>query len=286
MGRPFAFATCLVVASSGCLIGIDESLMNAHGGTGAGSDGGVGPGDGAATDGGDGAASGGGDGAATDGGPAAGGDGAVADPTLLGRWSFDEQDVASAKDSSGHGNDAALAGGPTYIPGHAGSALHFVSATGMSVARLGGAAFPREGTLSFWVRVTSGSPNAAGAYGLFDVEDMNRSHLALRPFPNGGDVLELEVCEATSGLVDEATAPMPFDAWTHVALTWSTGGNTVAYYSGPQGAALKRYLSGPLGEPWDTSGQFFRFGTQFTGDLDEVLLYSVVLDATGLAALP
>ncbi len=47
------------------------------------------------------------------------------DPALLGWWSFDEGSGTVAKDGSGHGNNGTLNGGPTWVPGLYGTALHF-----------------------------------------------------------------------------------------------------------------------------------------------------------------
>ena len=286
MGRRFAFATCLVVASSGCFVGIDESLMD--GGSGASSDGGGG--------GGSGDGPGAGDGGTTpgdDGGPGDVVDGTVGrdsapvitDPTLLGEWTFEDESSSTAADTSGHGNDATLSGSPSFLAGHAGSALHLTASTAMSVAALGGSAFPPEGTLSFWIRVAGGGLKPTGpAYGVFDVQDDNRSHLTLRPTPAGG-FMNLEVYESGTGQIDAVATVAPDDAWTHVIVTWSTSGQKLGLYSAPEGAGLQKHLD-PIGTGFSTKGQFFRFGTAFEGDLDEVRLYSVVLDPTTLAALP
>jgi hypothetical protein len=288
MGRRLAFATCLAFASSGCLVGIDESLMNARSGA-TGDGGGVGADDagGGAGDGGTPGTGGGGDGGGGNGdGGAARDTGTITDPTLLGAWSFDEVSSTTAVDSSGHGNDATLSGSPASVGGRAGAALHLTSSSAMSVAALGGTSFPTEGTLSFWVRIGGGGIKPTGpAYGLFDVEDDNRSHFTLRPSPAGG-YLNMEIYDANVGAqIDAVPTVAPDDVWTHVIVTWSTSGQKLAIYSAIEGANLQKHLD-PIGTGFSTTEQFFRFGTAFVGDLDEVRLYSVVLDATTLAALP
>jgi Concanavalin A-like lectin/glucanases superfamily len=281
MGRPLAFATCLSVASSGCLIGIDESLMAAKGGVGDGGgvlDGGPGTGDGG---------TGASDGGTNDRDGAVGGDGGqtIGDPTLLGAWSFEDQSPSSAVDSSGHGHDATLAGSPTFVPGHAGHALHLTASNAMSVASLGGGGFPAEGTLVFWTRVAGGGIKPTmPAYGLFDVEDDARSHFTLRPTAAGG-FLNLEIYQAGIGQIDAVAAAAFDDAWTHVVVTWSTSGQKLAFYTAAQGATFQRHLDN-VGADFSTAEQLFHFGTAFAGDLDEVRLYSVILDETTIAALP
>ena len=48
-----------------------------------------------------------------------------ADPSLAGHWNFDEGSGIVAADASGNGNSGTLINGPTWVPGHTGTALSF-----------------------------------------------------------------------------------------------------------------------------------------------------------------
>lgn len=269
---PIALAL-LASPLGGCFIGIDDSRVAAVAPPlGGGPEGGIiANGDAGLDD-----ALGGGNGVSAD--------SASGDPTLLGYWAF-EDSGNTARDGSGHGNDAVLIGASTRAPGVRGSALRLGAADGMSVAQLDGPNFPKEGTLSFWLRFGGTISGGGGQYGVFDVPEQGRSHLSLRQVPNGGTALELQA-ETNAGSAAVGSMRLDANVWVHVVVVWSSASQTITAYHGDFGHAVQGNPTDALIRVWSPGQQRVRFGTAYTGDLDEVRLYSRALDAAEVAALP
>lgn len=85
---------------------------------------------------------------------------ASADPSVVGDWRFDEGSGLVAADSSGLGNNGALSGGATWVPGVVGgAALSFDGLTGQVRVPNSTSLEPAQVTVAAWVRRT-GSPGA------------------------------------------------------------------------------------------------------------------------------
>jgi regulation of enolase protein 1 (concanavalin A-like superfamily) len=82
---------------------------------------------------------------------------AVADPNLVGRWTFDEGTGVRAVDWSGHGHHARLpAGGAQWVPGYDGTALGFDGSGGayLEVPGYPGVLGKRDRTTTAWIQTT------------------------------------------------------------------------------------------------------------------------------------
>lgn len=80
----------------------------------------------------------------------------AADPNLLGWWTFDDGAGTTAADSSGHGDDGTLRGGPQWIAGQLGGALSFNGgSTYVEIPYSSAYDKPSQLTLAAWVNPTT-----------------------------------------------------------------------------------------------------------------------------------
>lgn len=207
--------------------------------------------------------------------------GADDDAGLLAYWSFDEQTNGIVEDLSGHHHDGQLGTPSLLSPGKTGQAL----ASAMTVESLSGDRFPRQGTLSFWLRADfSGSQNS-GLY-IFDHYEPSRSHLFVR-VPNDS-TLYLQMACQTAG-----QAQYPFEAdlsnpasntWTHLVFAWDSVAHTAAVYI--NGKLQAKADQGELAS-WTPSEQQFSFASSFPkGLIDEARVYARALSAAEVNAIP
>ncbi|HET9162124.1 MAG TPA: LamG-like jellyroll fold domain-containing protein, partial [Solirubrobacterales bacterium] len=141
---------------------------------------------------------------------------AIAQTGPIAAYSFDEGEGTTAHDASGNGHDATLEG-TEWVGGKYGSALEF---SGESCATVpGSAALELDGDFSLeaWVR-----PTEAEAYAPLIYREAPEESFAYALF------LGFEKAGYPEGLVAEepwsyskvgASAAIPSNAWTHVALT-------------------------------------------------------------------
>ena len=193
---------------------------------------------------------------------------------LVGYWSMDEGDGATASDSSGLGNTGGVYGGATWTTGKVGGALSFDGSSGtMNVPNVTGLpAGNTPHTIAAWVKVTSLPSNRAWIL-LLGNEGTGSHHWLL----THSGWTQLGVWNGA-----QAHPTLPVGEWKHLAVTFD-GTTLTGYMDGVTvGSSAAQFdLEGmPL-----TLGQGHIWENYFSGLIDDVRIYSRALDATEIAAL-
>jgi autotransporter-associated beta strand protein len=198
--------------------------------------------------------------------------------------SFNETSGASAADVSGHGWNGTLVNGASLTNGLGGKAVSlngvngYVSLPGNMTVPLG------DFTISTWVKLNSVDMWSR----IFDFGSGTSYYMFLSPKSGmGGARFAIKSGSAAEQDVD-ATAPIPANAWTHVAVS-RQGNWVVLYVNGtPVGtnASMTTYPS-QLRATW----QNWLGRSQFSGDpylngvIDDFRIYSVGLSAGDIQSL-
>jgi hypothetical protein len=193
----------------------------------------------------------------------------IADPHLLGAWSFDEGSGTVAHDSSGHGIDAVLGGGASFISsGVRGGAVAFHGSDWVAIDDLSFAAFPPSGTLSIWFRWNTLDPS--GEQVIFETWDSTRSHVFLR-HANGEPQTRFQVAMQPAGnlgyvwVTDFETVQ---NQWAHAVIIWSaTAGAASVFVDGTL------VHSAAYDKPFAPTQEVVQLGNWLDGAIDEVRLY-------------
>jgi hypothetical protein len=190
-------------------------------------------------------------------------------------YHFSEMEGTATSDASGNGNTAVVTGPQWTVSGRSGSGLAFDGSSPQSVEipvsdtlRL-----PDTFTWQLWVR-----PGVTGA-----PQEMIGRH------DTGNDVslrLDANLVPAftaifTSGQHTVSAAPIPADAWTHVAVTFD-GDYLRLFVNGVEAVSVEA-TGGllPSASPWRIGGID---GSRFGGTLDEVRIYRLALVESELEA--
>ncbi len=195
------------------------------------------------------------------------------DPNLVGWWTFDEGQGATAVDWSGHGNHGALTDNPQWVDGEIGSALSFdssrvtVDASDSLTADL----FQGSFTLAGWINPTrTGNMwqqilRAVAAGGNDTLFLNNDGTLSWRGLVGGA---------WAGGMCETAANVVPANQWTHFAVI----GNEVNFriyvngdlsqesaFQTTDGANVTYYIGGTAG------------GESYSGMVDDLRVYNHVL---------
>ena len=214
----------------------------------------------------------------------------IPEPDLAAGWHFDEGTGAAVTDYSGHGRTGTLVNGPTWVTGEVaparappahGTALQFdgredyVTAPSIALER-------RSFSVAGWVYR---DPDVSGDRVWFAARtsDHTRKHLHVEVEPDGQVVLGFWSDDLHSPR-DAVTA----GAWHHLAMTYDHPTDTSRIYvdgaevaSGNQGpfeGVRPTILLGARGSP-------DRQDRHWSGQLDEVGVYTTALSATAVQAL-
>ena len=188
----------------------------------------------------------------------------------VGYWNLDEGGGITAYDATGNGNDGALTGSPPWIVGRYGNALDMVPFDYVIIPDAPVLDLTSAGTIEFWARKDSN--RNYGTYvvkgSAFRVLDYaTQGKLAVR-WGNTSNTIISDTVFATN-------------VWRHIVVTYN-------------GSLLSLYVDGELNSqvPWSTDAvantdslQFGGLGTNtLDGQLDELLIYNVALDAAQVKA--
>jgi hypothetical protein len=206
------------------------------------------------------------------------------DPDLVGRWSFEETSGTIARDSSGNQHDGILAQSARLAPGSGvadSGGLALPTPGAMVVDSLGGAAFPRSGTLSIWFRYEKNPPDLVQRR-LFDVVDTKRAHLYAQhnAASDASDMTVAMQLGADAGLALGVVLNIVPGAWSHLVVTWDEATQVGAIYLDGSLRLRQAYSA-----PFVPSEQLFVVGDNFPGHIDEVALYRRAFGALEAAAL-
>jgi Concanavalin A-like lectin/glucanases superfamily len=195
---------------------------------------------------------------------------------LVAYWNFNENSGTAVYDDTGNGNNGAFAGstGSQWVTGIIGSGLSFNGTNNfINVPQIN--VFP-SGTFTYsaWIYI-SGSSGVRTIIG----GGSNFPQLRVDATTNILDLLKEDTVS-----VGTSTAAVPTGAWTHVVLTYASGGNYTFYINGVSSG------SGTYGGSFTNTGiDIGANGTNtteyFSGDMDEVGVWNVALTSTQVTAL-
>ena len=197
--------------------------------------------------------------------------------TLVGAWLFD----GNAKDASGNSRDGKLENGPTFVAGKIGQALKFA---GGKDAKIGnrvnlpnlGVAPAGAATLVFWAKPENAK-----------VDDRLISALTGAAIPGFSLRFAPPKVEFWGSSWQPVIEKFDDNKWGHYAFTLDGKANVTGYYNGEKGltTADNKYT---FTDDISIAAPFLgKWGQHYTGLMDEVAFYNVVLtqaDIKGLMA--
>ena len=185
----------------------------------------------------------------------------------------------TARDTSGHGNNGQVVGGPAYVAGRQGQALQF-DGTSTFVALPANVASGTAFTFAAWVYRDGGG----NWQRIFDFGDSTSSYLFLTP--SNGSRMRFAIRNGGAEQIVE-TDPPPIGQWTHVAVTLGAGAARL-YVNGALAASNTAVTITPAAI---TPARNYLGRSQFAADplfagrLDGVLITDTALTATQVAGL-
>jgi hypothetical protein len=198
---------------------------------------------------------------------------------LVAHWTFDEGTGTTITDHSGNGHSGELVGG-TWIGGQFGNALHFALGDGVSVAN-----FPQASgsmSVSLWVRPPVGDFGDpyltlisteivwSGGWEL-NVRLTPASTIYDFGFPRGNSQYDATYEYFNCGCV-------VVNQWTHLVAVVDSQANEIDFYSNGKFQG-RSSIANPL-KPGSSTlyiGRWSESDRQFTGDLDDIAIYSRAL---------
>ncbi|GAA3607846.1 LamG-like jellyroll fold domain-containing protein [Microlunatus ginsengisoli] len=201
---------------------------------------------------------------------------------LVGAWSFNEGTGTTAADSSGQGNNGTLSGGPTWTSaGKYGGAITFDGVNDMvAIPDANSLDLSNNLTVAAWVR-----PTAQGAWRTAVLKERT-SGLTYALYANGatGNRPNGTLAIGTQDREVNGTTGLTANTWTHVALTYD-GTTMRLYVNGTQVASRAQTGSAPNGTGPLRIGGNAVWGEWFTGQIDEVRVYSRALSAAEVGTI-
>jgi hypothetical protein len=203
----------------------------------------------------------------------------VANSSLVAAWGFEEGAGGTIADASGTGNNGTISGATWTTAGKYGGALSFDGVNDLvTVADSASLDLTTAYTLEAWVRPTSTSdwrnvllketPSTL-AYGLYASGYPNR--------PSSW----LTINDSFVAL--DGTAPLPVNAWTHLATTYD-GTTLRLYVDGTQVSSTQAPGAAPVsGSPFRIGGNTI-WSEWYAGLVDDVRLYKRVLTGSEIVA--
>jgi hypothetical protein len=197
------------------------------------------------------------------------------DPSLVGRWDFEEGTGLIAHDTSGRGNDGTLSGPLSFVPGTSGTALMFASGDHVSVSSAASLSGMAALTVALWVR-----PGTSGV----TVDLLSKRH-PVDPFFSYdlqlmNDRVNFQLQTPTGGVSLGSSQTLLANSWYHVAAVYD-GAQAQVYVNG-QVNGIPGVVTGSI---LVTSGPLqFPFAS-FSGALDGVRIYSRALTANEIQHL-
>lgn len=185
----------------------------------------------------------------------------------------------TALDTSGHGNNGQVVGGPAYVAGRQGQALQF-DGTSTFVALPANVASGAAFTFAAWVYRDGGG----NWQRIFDFGDSTSSYLFLTP--SNGSRMRFAIRNGGAEQIVE-TDPPPIGQWTHVAVTLGAGAARL-YVNGALAASNTAVTITPAAI---TPARNYLGRSQFAADplfagrLDGVLITDTALTAAQVAGL-
>ncbi len=206
---------------------------------------------------------------------------AADDPYLVGWWQFEEGSGTVAKDSSGHGNNGTLNGGPQWVSGYSGGALKFDGIDDYLDCGKDPSLDLTAWTIAFWVNVAQNKD-----YNAFVVKGLDAAeNYEVLGFANGSMHFPIAMAGGTRTYVNSAAGVIVAGEWAHFAYTYSSTTGRRLYKDGSL-----VYSDAPSGTPQPSTEPLTigneRPMTRFTdGTMDDVRIYNRVLTAGQVKAV-
>ena len=202
----------------------------------------------------------------------------VADPNLIGWWTFDEEGVGIAEDSSGHDVTGTINGNPKWVAGILGSALDFDGMDDCVTTGQGLLNNLPQFTMACWMNAANYTVNRTGLVGQNDCLEFG--------FNNNGD---LRCWSAGVNGNISFRYPHAYPSWHHVAVVGRANG-LFLYIDGQQVAGPSAAPAGNFGSSAFTvniggGGIYDATGNWFRGQMDDVRIYNRALTAEEIKAL-
>jgi hypothetical protein len=203
------------------------------------------------------------------------------DDGLVGHWKLDENSGTTAADSSGSNNNGTLVGGPSWVPGISGSALHFdgTGTAGAASNTVNAGNNPSlngivDYTLSFWVKFDPGYVGNGGEWANLVGKTQGYAFTYMLYVNADGHIRAHHTqSNGTYALVDSSTI-LPTGEWVHVAQV-ADGSHLRMYINGVEDSNTVAYDGTAWSMPTANTyiGQDTREST-FKGTIDEVRIYN------------
>ena len=214
---------------------------------------------------------------------------------LVGWWQLDEKSGTAAPDSSGRGNHGKLIGGPTWVDGRIGGALHFANTDDtkiyVDIPNSSTLENVQEGdwTVAAWVWPDSLPPGTkvTPAYGILIKQGQ---HIGLVYDQDGLFKMQHH---STAGYSLAKSATKPPKAWYHVTgVVSKSNGFVNIYVNGTLESAVTFTPEATAREfgtrTWKlgiAAPDYTNFREAMNGKVDDVRIYSRVLSDAEIAAL-
>jgi hypothetical protein len=208
------------------------------------------------------------------------------DPSLVAYFAFDETTGTTASDCSGHGLDGTILGATSWTTGRVGGGLAFDGTSTCIAVGSGSTKEIANGpvTMAAWANVTAFSNGSSGRYILSKTTSPSE-----RGWRFGGDetdIFRLSLGQSTGSSFTVSTSPQPKGTWLHIAVTFVPSQRVDLYLGG---LLVRSTTSAVPALIEDTAANLLlgcRAGSNyFHGILDEVRVYSRVLDAAEILTL-
>jgi hypothetical protein len=206
---------------------------------------------------------------------------AADDPYLVGWWMFDEGSGTVAKDSSGHGNDGTLNGGPQWVPGYSGGALKFDGIDDYVDCGNDASLDLTAWTIALWLNVAENKN-----YNAFVVKGLDAAeNYEFLGFADGSLHMPITMAGGTRIYVNTPVGAIVVGEWAHFAYSYSSTTGRRVYKDGDL-----IYSDAASGTPQATTEPLTigneRPMTRFTnGTMDDVRIYNRVLTAGQVQAV-
>ncbi|MDQ8184331.1 family 43 glycosylhydrolase [Pelagicoccus sp. SDUM812002] len=208
---------------------------------------------------------------------------AKSDPPLLyASFDFDSSSGTAVVDSSVNGFDGSLVGGATWADGRDGNAIHLDGSNGHVLLPEGIVSELTEMTVSTWMYLDERHFWSR----IFDFGSGTGSYMFLTP--NGGDgTVRFAITNGSGEQVVDGTEPLPTGEWLHIAVTIE-GSLAILYVNGEEVGRNESMSLTPasLGETTQNYiGKSQWPDPYLEGRVDDFRIYSIALDAAGVAEL-
>ncbi|MHC4504345.1 MAG: protein kinase domain-containing protein, partial [Planctomycetota bacterium] len=199
---------------------------------------------------------------------------------LVGHWTFDEGKGATARDSSGQGNDGAIKGGAKRTKGKIGGALDLDGSSGqVSVPDSASVSLTGDLTVAAWINARRWPANANVV-----AKDGNASYRFR--ISGGGCALWLRIADGIGNEIEHVNCKLDVGTWYHVAATGDLKAGEVAFYVNGSQAGVTQRTSRTTIE--DSAGPLVIGASgneKFNGLIDEVRIYDRALSGDEVKAL-